>query len=71
MLMKILGIVLMIIGGIWVLSRLLNIPKMISIISDVKEREGLSKALWRVFSSEIILGYGPGFLIIYIGIHLL
>ena len=71
MLTKVLGIILIFIGGLWIASRLLNIPKMMSIISDVTERKGLSTAIWRAFSSELLLGYGLGFILIYIGTRLL
>lgn len=68
--MKILGIILVIIGGVWIFSRLLNQPVMFRIIKDKINENGLFFGIRRYLSGELF-GFGLGIGIMGIGIYLL
>lgn len=67
--MKILGIILIIIGGFWIFSRLLNQPVMFRIIKDKIHENGLFFGIRRYLLGELF-GFGFGIGIMWIGFYL-
>lgn len=62
--MKILGFLLIFIGGLWVVSRLMNQPIMMRML-----RQG-DTTPWKYFTAELFTGFGPGLLLVFIGYKL-
>lgn len=59
--MKFIGIILIIFGGLWVVGRLLNQPKMFQIIKEKVREGGLLLGIRRYFIAELFgLGLGLG-----------
>lgn len=59
--MKIIGYILITIGGFWVLSRLLNQPLMLKNIKNG------TTTLWGYLKAELVMGIGFGVLLIALG----
>ncbi|MDV2503676.1 MAG: hypothetical protein RX318_06960 [bacterium] len=68
--MKILGIILLIIGGFWTFSRLLNQGIMFRLLKKQIEDGGLIFAIRRYLVAELFAGLGLGITIMAIGFYL-
>lgn len=62
--MKILGFILIVIGALWVVSRLMNQSIMMRNL-----REGTTTP-WRYFTAELFTGFGLGALLLFFGYKL-
>ncbi len=70
MIIKILGIILIIFGGFWIFSRLLNQPKMFQIIREKIREGGLIFGIKRYLVGELF-GLGLGIGIVGVGFYLI
>ena len=70
-LMAITGYLLILLGGLWFLSRLMNLPRMLIIFTDNKELGGTLFAIRMAVTAELVMGYGPAFLLMYLGSRLI
>lgn len=67
--MRLLAIVLMIFGSIWIFGRILNQPIMFNIVKRKIETHSLLYGIWCYFRGEIF-GFGLGIGLIILGIYL-
>jgi len=68
--MKIIGYILIIFGGFWVFSRLLNQPIMFRIIREKIQDGGLLYGAWCYLRGEIF-GFGLGIALIMLGFYIM
>jgi hypothetical protein len=69
--MIILGIILMVFGGFWTFSRLLNQGIMFRMLKENIEDRGLMFAIRRYLVAELFTGLGLGIAVTAIGFYLL
>jgi len=70
MIMKILGIILMIFGGFWIFSRLLNQRIAFRLTRKNIELGGLVFAIYRYLVAELFAGWILGIAVVAIGYYL-
>ncbi len=68
--MNIVGYILIIFGGFWILSRLLNQPVMFRLVRDQIQAGGFLYGIWCYIRGEIF-GLGLGMSLIILGIYLI